>query len=777
MTILKETQIKIDCRNYGEVTLNLIAETGSIHIEEDFEEEGEEKYQLEEGKEYEYEFEECGFFLRSDFTEMLYPSPIHKKEKPVRGRIKPGIYVGRTEFDVCKRGVDSKIGTIAFEIQSTKQSYRKDYQKMMNDITEYYTDLVMQQGSPVTQRFEVNPNEDSQSQYQKFAFIKAIIESEQFSDAIHKIQANPIHRWTGFSEEKSITNVKRLSRNNIRQLINGKQRIKINPAEYGLPRCLASLPSTLTVASKKDTLDTIENRFVKYALSSFLGFCTTIQSYGNSSSQLKKEAGHVTDLLTHYLSMSVFRDVELPSSLTLNSPALQRKAGYREILQAWLMFDLAAKLKWKGGDNVYQAGKRNGAALYEYWLFFKLMEIVGEVFNLEPTDKKKLVEKTENGINLKLAQGRRLMVGGKHDEGSRTLNISLYYNKTFERKEDIQASGSWTAQMRPDYTLSIWPGEGITEEEAERDDLIVHIHFDAKYRVNKFLVQPDKTEANSDELLEEKREQEKGIYKRADLLKMHAYKDAIRRTSGAYVLYPGTERKDTYRGFHEIIPGLGAFCMRPDPDKYESDAEELKRFIINVKNHFIDRSTLRERLATHTHSLVLEESKDDATLRARIPESVGNNRSFIPDETMVLFGYCKNLEHYNWVMDNECYNYRSGKQKGSFAIDAKLPQAEYILLHNGKDSYRLCKLKAASNRMHILSRKDLLNMGYPHDKDESTHNENDIYLVFNFSTVRTEQEYWNMKWNMNSLLKYIGSKRTLIGPIRLTDLINFRERI
>jgi predicted component of viral defense system (DUF524 family) len=40
-------------------------------------------------------------------------------------------------------------------------------------------------------------------------------------------------------------------------------------------------------------------------------------------------------------------------------------------------------------------------------------------------------------------------------------------------------------------------------------------------------------------LIIEKAENRKGIYKNADLLKMHAYKDAIRRTGGAYVLYPG----------------------------------------------------------------------------------------------------------------------------------------------------------------------------------------------------------------------------------------------
>ena len=45
-------------------------------------------------------------------------------------------------------------------------------------------------------------------------------------------------------------------------------------------------------------------------------------------------------------------------------------------------------------------------------------------------------------------------------------------------------------------------------------------------------------------------------------------KDAIRRTAGAYVLYPGAQNQN-WQGFHEIIPGLGAFAIRPSYDEDE----------------------------------------------------------------------------------------------------------------------------------------------------------------------------------------------------------------
>ena len=189
----------------------------------------------------------------------------------------------------------------------------------------------------------------------------------------------------------------------------------------------------------------------------------------------------------------------MPSMLSLNSPALQRKEGYREVLQAWLIFDLAAKLSWHGGDDVYDAGKRNVATLYEYWLFFKLMEVIGSIFDIAPEDKKNLVQTDKDEINLELKQGKMKMVHGVYDAGVRKLNVRFYYNRTFKSAGSMLEAGSWTRTMRPDYTLSVWPGE-IDEKEAEKEDLIVHIHFDAKYKLNKVFLKNENEDDSEEQL-------------------------------------------------------------------------------------------------------------------------------------------------------------------------------------------------------------------------------------------------------------------------------------
>ena len=204
------------------------------------------------------------------------------------------------------------------------------------------------------------------------------------------------------------------------------------------------------------------------------------------------------------------------------------------------------------------------------------------------------------------------MIGGIYKTPTRVLKVRLYYNRTFGTSNPLEKSGSWTTAMRPDYTLSIWPGN-IEEAEAEEQDLIVHIHFDAKYKLNRILLnekEPDETHIFEDEdadlseedvlMNQEKREEEKGIYKRVDLLKMHAYKDAIRRTSGAYILYPGSENKKLI-GFHEVLPGLGAFCL--SPNSIEKDSKEIERFLRDVLAHMLNRASQRERISYHTYEI------------------------------------------------------------------------------------------------------------------------------------------------------------------------------
>lgn len=710
--------------------LLIYANSAPLFEEQDASDYGESKWQLQEGKEYDFELLENDMDA-INWTVVGSDAIFQRNQKhPNRGKIKTGIYVGTVNFSVRNTITGLEL-PVRIEIQSIKTSYRGDYRKMLTDITSYYTDLVMQQGSPVTQKFDVDYDTPQQTLYQKFAFVKSIIDSEAFEESLHKVISNPVRKWTETVAERRIESVKRLTRDNMRQIATRTDRMKISNGPMGL----SSIPRTLTVNHKTDTVDTHENQFIKYVLTSFYAFCSNLGTKKNATEQLKTEVEVVCENLANHINNAFFRQVSQPTHLNLGSPVLQRKEGYRELLQSWLMFDLAAKITWDGGDTVYEAGKKNVAVLYEYWLFFKLMEVVSDVFKINPADKEKLIKADDDKINLDIRQGRMNVINGKYDSENRLLNIRLFYNRTFGFEESIEKTGSWTMSMRPDYTLSIWPGEK-TEYEAEADDSIVHIHFDAKYRLNKILIDDmgKDTESVDSELDSEKLDREIDIYRRGDLLKMHAYKDAIRRTGGAYVLYPGTEKK-MKRGFHEIIPGLGAFCIAPGHE--EDQLSALRSFLLEVVGHFMDRTSQREKIAVSSHEIYETPSPGffDAFPEPRDIES-------FPDSTPVLVGCFKNEQHLKWIKETMKYNIRlGGPREGAVELNTPMVKAKYLLLYNLETRDCAGFYKIIGPCPQISTASALEAEGYPEPTPDQ------LYMIFSISEDAVEEELKCRDWS------------------------------
>ena len=709
-----------------------------LHFAEDAEENGEAPWQLGEASEYSYTFIDYGNGHKYQFETIdgIVELPwSEKKEYVPYGQIRTGNNVGTLTIHVVDYINNTPVdaGTFRIEVLSTKTDYRTDYRQMLEDISKDYTELVMS-FSPAGQHFLPDTDLSSRTLYQKFAFVKSIIDNESFLEAVRKVSLNPIRNWEQTIVNKSITNVKRLDRKALRQIASSTNRISIKKLPgLSLPSEIDSLPQTIEVPYKRDSIDTPENRFVKYVVKSFLAFVDAFQSYQNASESLKNEAAALADRLQNVLSISFFKSISDPTIISLNSPALQRKDGYREILNAWTLFDTAAKLSWTGGDDVYYAGKKNVAVLYEYWLFFKLLSIVGETFHLDPKSLETMVVSDSDGINLTLKQGKMQMIECATKIGNRKLNVRFYYNRTFYKEQEIDKEGSWTVQMRPDYTLTIWPGD-ISQQEAEAEDVITHIHFDAKYKVARSPF-PDgvmSREKADKELDAEKVEQESGIYKRADILKMHAYKDAIRRTSGAYILYPG-DKDNELRGFHEILPGLGAFNIRPA--RYDEDARELKRFIVEVVNHLIDRNSRREKMSLAGHQI---QEVNPSPFTGSFPE-VYQTGGLFPDTTPVLVGCYKSDEHLKWIMRHGLYNVRLGKDRhGAVSLDSKLVESKYLLLYDYSDKSKKRFLKITSASPSIFG-KDELGDDYPIAGGP-------LYLVFKVSESAVEPELSYLEW-------------------------------
>ncbi|MBK9352443.1 MAG: hypothetical protein IPN09_00230 [Bacteroidetes bacterium] len=430
---------------------------------------------------------------------------------------------------------------------------------------------------------------------------------------------------------------------------------------------------------------------------------------------------------------------------------------------------------WHGGDNVYDAGKKDIATLYEYWLFFTLLDLLKEVFEIEPKSIAELIQYDKDQLSLNLKQGTAIAMKGVYKSPSRNLNIQFSYNRSFGGGKTFPDSGSYTTSLRPDYTLSIWPEEITEAKDAERTELITHIHFDAKYKVKNFyeLISKSKdeelTEEENIELIKEEAEEvKKGTFKNQDLLKMHAYKDAIRRTGGAYVLYPGEGKNDPFRGFHELIPGLGAFVIKPN--KEDKDKEHLKTFVRKVIANFIDRASQREHTAIKVYDIHKDEKDDTNILDEPMPEylDLAKKEKLIPDETFVLVAYYKSKAHFDWIVEKSLYNSRV-KYLSNYIISPEAIGAKFILLYgpNNKESNTIFRVNSEGPRLIDVS--DNIFVNYPKPSQSS-------YLCYSFDRIGIEN-FKNVSWPFSELSAYKKlPSPTMPFAVSLSELMKTKKK-
>ncbi len=647
------------------------------------------------------------------------------------GSFVPNTFVGTMQVPLCNGDqraffyLEVQSSKIDYRDKETVQNklgqYRSEYQLMLEEIVEHSMDLIMQYNVPIEQTYESGVEQISEKElYQRFIFVRSLFKNQEFEEAVQKIISNPATKWETELEARDVRSIRRFTPKNIRELVSGPNRMNLSRPIGNL----TSIPTKISSNRKVESVDTPENRFIKHILTSFQEFCESILPKLTNAT-LHKEAEEVqavTQRLENLLNQPFFKEINRPNSLKLNSPVLQRRSGYRELLRAWLRFHVTAQLSWKfdnDQDNLFTGGKKDIASLYEYWVFFVLFKTLTEKYGnyskKSPNDwLEGLIISDSNGLGLTLQEGKTRAFEFSYTNGKRPLNIKFYYNRSFPGNRiyaENQGFGSYSKSFRPDYTLSIWPSE-LKDTEAEEKESIVHIHFDAKYKVDYSFFKEDKPkdedEASAIVQVIEKEERQ-GIYKNVDLYKMHAYKDAIRRSGGAYILYPGTLNENPpYRGFHEIIPGVGAFSVRPNNEGEAS--ENIKLFIDKVIENLEDVLSQRERMARSSKKVYTEtynalDPKLDRLIRQL--DSVE-----IPDETHVLVGYCKDEKHRKWISGDPANMKYNIRYADGYEVNGKMAAARFLILHTGKDFNHQEIYKIKPDSAKIFTKNEMIKLGY-----------------------------------------------------------------
>ena len=491
-------------------------------------------------------------------------------------------------------GQDDSVQQLKVEVIPEKMDYEEDYVALTEAIARICSELLMEY-SGVTSNLYMQSEENSKTVLEQFIFLRQFCYSQNLFSLFEAIKRNPDRVLEheeefkpigcGIPTKKFFTNPFSYSR--------GLQKI-----EHSDGTCTFA-PQKVSVTRKHDSLDTPANRFVKYAFEKFDTICTELIDALDSSINAQQtecllEAKAIHHMLQEIFNDGFFDEVGMLDIMPQNNQVLQKRDGYSQIFFSYSMIDLALQLNWRGQDEIFDGESKNVALLYEYWLFFELFKIIESIDGCKKIalDEDDFFTVTDRGVTISLQAGKKSRQSFVIDRIHTKIN--LYYNRTFSQTEfkTTMYEGSYSRPFRPDYTIAIFSdsyckGYGNGELEAIKNGAVSYIHFDAKYRVTDLtsLIGKKINAIDEEEVWEDKADAVLNTYKRGDLLKMHTYNDAIRRTIGSFILYPGKcdsaqTKGAAFKLYDEILPGVGAFAIRPSID--EQGENEIRNFITSL---------------------------------------------------------------------------------------------------------------------------------------------------------------------------------------------------
>lgn len=455
------------------------------------------------------------------------PLKLFDFEKTYKGNLQFSSYIGKTYLDVYMD--DECLFKIPIEVRSRKIEYNSHYPLMIGDLSKYASGVIFELHSPLYQSFDLS-DDYLKSPYEQFMILEYIFQEDHLPSIVEYLSRHLHSSLESYSEEVPIAFASNITPDDLIDAIIDSEELYDN-----------KIPLRVNETKFKDTIDVAENRFYKYFLElidNLIEDLTERTDDGYAHDKLKKYKREVD----YYLSQKYFGEISKMEHVPLNSQVLQKKEGYRDILSYFLMLEFGFKLNWSEITNKFKGNEKKVYKLYEYWCYFELLQIFEEL-TLDKVNFEDIFMISEDSMSISLREG---IIKSFNYENAK---VDLLYNKEFTRNHPYY---SYSVNLRPDYTIAIH----IHNE-------TYFIHFDAKYKM--YL--------------------DSESFKNQDIVKMHAYKDALKNTIGAYVLYPGSNDRIFYEK-DETNSSVGAFGLNPGSNNHENISIFIKDMIEKIISQY-----------------------------------------------------------------------------------------------------------------------------------------------------------------------------------------------
>lgn len=584
-------------------------------------------------------------------------------------------YLGRTHL---KNSSDETV--VDFEIVPQKMNYEEDYIELTKKIAEECAEILLEYSGVTSNRFDTSDTNSAKTLLEQFIFLRKFCYSHNLQALFGHIKRNPdrmlmkdeVLKPIGQGSPSASFYSSPFSHSRDWQMVNGKP-----------------MPQEVAVTRKYDSLDTVANRFVKFALKKFNLICRELCSSldaakgknagQNMYTECYREALEIQRITDDILRDRFFDDVRKLTIMPQNNQVLEKREGYRQIFYAAAMVDLALQLNWEGEQVAYSGESKNTALLYEYWLFFELRKIISSIENCQciQASEKPFIN-TDNGLTISLSEGQTSCQAFLlPDLGTR---VNLYYNRTFSREEfsNTKYAGSYSRPFRPDYTLEVYPSDYLKPEDAIREGAVSYIHFDSKIK--------------------------------------------------------------NYRLFEEVLPGVGAFAIKPS---IQTDSENvLKDFIYEIIEARSRKYSRLNRMLSYSN-LVLGEPVI-STLDKRTTGKEKDNKNIHND--LCVIGYLRH-DYYELLSREDLlsegrtfvFYYYAIKGESVYSHHEDIGKAKYIRFYqndiNATGTYEIEPLKGIIKSRELVSKKQLDDLLTESGSNDGKERSADFYYVLKVEIV------------------------------------------
>ncbi|GAB6056495.1 DUF2357 domain-containing protein [Methanobacterium movens] len=453
-------------------------------------------------------------------------------------------YAGKSFFDVGFDGVSSL--KCHFEVRSKKINYLDHYSAMIGDLAQAATSLILDEKSPLHRPLEFKKRL-KETFYEDFMFLEYIFRPENLLNSYGHIRHDPHSLLVSYTENVPVSRASAVGESSLIDMASTPENlIRTDDLPPDWPLEMDNhVPHHLNQLDYVDSVDNPENRFIKYflfLLQELLDEMVVYVDKNNAGGYPADKIRKYQEIIQEYVSDGWLKDVGDMNYFPSNSQVLQKKEGYREILNYFLIFEFSFNFQFDEVTDEIKGYQKKLSELYEYWCYLKILEIVSKIAQV-PVDYSSIFNlNKEWNIEIKRGRKSRHKFNIKIDE--QAWELCLEFNSKFQKSSPDYHS--YSLNFYPDYTITVKNG-------FER----FFLHFDAKYKSYE-----DKV-------------------KNEDVYKMHTYKDALKETRGAYVLYPGKKSKIYRERSDYLLPSVGAFPLTPGGSDM-GDEDEIKLFLKRV---------------------------------------------------------------------------------------------------------------------------------------------------------------------------------------------------